>query len=320
MNIKKFTSSLGGGFSRQKLTESFLLTGREMTGETVPCLDIFVDRVPAGMITKNTVGTFNRDYMRDAKSWGKGKNMFENISEVFTALAGMAGNIEDEINASIKKTDNMDSITYKGAILAQYVQTLTFANNYARKFLLYATFLINEESVSKKSLSFDSGLAKPQIEWLYNMSGQFFTAMRILSAVVAAKTMTAGLKAVPELVVSLTDEGVIDALHKPEVLDPFGMTAFGESIPRPKHGFIFTSPAFSIIYHVRMAYTDWEIKKLEAAKVDREALEYRIQALTDSIAGENNPKMEDVIERHTERLMEINSVINKIEGSVHERE
>lgn len=320
MNIKKFTQSLGGGFSRQKLIESFLLTGREMSTETVPCLEEFVKRVPAGMFTKNTVGTFNRDYMRDAKSWGKGKNMFENISEVFAAVGTMSGNIEDEINASIKKTDNMDSITYKGAILAQYVQALTFANNYARKFMLYSTFLINEESVSKKSLTFDSGLSQSQIEWLNNMSDQFFTAMRILSLVASSKSMSTGLKVVPDLVVSLTDESVIAALHKGDVLDPFGMASFGENLSRPKHGFVFTSPAFSIIYHVRMAYADWEIKKLEAAKVDREALEYRIQALTDSIAGENNPKMEEVIERHTERLMEINSVITKIEGSVHERE
>ena len=321
MNTKQYVQSLGKGFSRRKLIETMLTTNRLLTKETLPSLDLFIERIPSSHFTKGTVGDINRDYMRDAKSGGKGKNMYEHISWVFTTLVERAGEVEDEINRNVSESDTADTLNYRGAILAQYVQILQFCDKYVRTMLLLHTALINDEQVGdKKTLSFTSGLSDTQINWLSQTAKYFFMGMRILGKVAGLKSIPAALDMVPDMVVMLTDEGTVSAVYKTTELDPWDMAPFGLVGGRARGSAQgFAPPAYSLIYHIRMAYTDWEIQRLEAAREDRQALEYRIAALSESIAGETNPRMEEVIAKHTERLMSVNAKIAKIEGSVHER-
>lgn len=299
MNPKEYVNSIQG-FSRAHALEDFAVTVKELNETTLHSLEQFQKVLQKQRGNVKAITDFDTNYRRGVKDAGNLKAT-DHILKVLQANAQLAGDVEDQMMKVIPKNADAQSLDYKGANLLQYAQALSFATKFVRKlYLRYTSDLL--AAIPNPSVPFEPATTKPELAWINANFATFYQVMQSLS--LAAKNFKQGMQGVPELTIALADHEALTQVqgHK---LDPFQM------------GLI--SPRFNPIYRLRMAYTDWQLSRYNAAKAERQALEYRIQALTDSQDGKPNPKLEEVIEYETDRLQSLNYKIAQYEEDVNDR-
>lgn len=300
MNPFSFVKDIAQGFNRNRATEDYICTIKELRESTIKMLEDFAEHQGNKPLSKSAA-KWDTGYSKGVPAAPR-KKFHLSMLETFKANLELSGDIEDMMMKAIPKEATAEALDYKAATLVQYAQVLSFASRYTRKLLLVVLADTSAEN-PKATVPFKSGLAKPEIVAMQKEVANFYAAMNTLALV--AKNFAKSIKEIPEINVELSDYEMQKEVSGVQRLDPFQMGFF--------------SARWNPIYHIRMAYTDWVINSYESAKADRMALEYRIQALKDSAEGQSNPKLERAIEYHTEQLQKVNHKIHQIEESVNER-
>lgn len=300
MKITAFVDKIVDGFSRNSTVTVYTSVVKEMQDTTIPSLELFADYVGSDPKAKKVLSKFGKDFVQRLGHGGKGE-FYERILTALNANVAQAGNVEDLIGKLIPKDADALSLDGRAANLVQYVEILGFTNRYIRHLLLSFT-----EDISKGvgGPNFKSGLAAEQIAGLQRNLSAFATAIMVLET--AAPGVERAIKSIPEFNVAGTDIDAMTAANGQAAMDPLRSTGF-------------LSADWNPICAVRMLIEDRVIANYNGAKEDRQALEYRIQALKDARDGTNNPRLEKSIEYHTGRLKEVNHKIEKYEKSVKEK-
>lgn len=296
MKINAFVDRIASGFSRNGVVTVYTSVIKEMSDTTIPALETFVGYVESEPQAAKVLDKFGRDFVTRLGG-GKGK-FYDRLLAGLRANVAQAGDVEDLINKLIPKDADALSLDGRAANLVQYVEILGFTNRYIRQLLLTFTADISK---AMKGPKFESGLAKPQLASLQENLGAFATAATVLE--LAAPGVERAIKSIPEFNVAGTDVDAMTAAHGQAKMDPLRSSGFFSANWNP-------------ICAIRMLITDRVIANYNAAKEERQALEYRIQALIDSKDGTANPRLEKTIEYHTNQLKKLNYEIEKVEESV----
>lgn len=295
MKITAFVDRIASGFSRSGTVTIYTSAIKEMSDTTIPSLELFVSYVQGEPKAQKVLERFGRDYIQ-RMGGGKGK-FYDRMLAALRANVAQAGEVEDLISKLIPKDADALALDGRAANLVQYTEIVVFVNRYIRQLLLSFTADITKAVNGPK---FDSGLAKSELELLARNFNAFVVAMNTLE--LAAAGVERAVKDIPEFNVANSDVEAMAATHGNAKMDPLRMGFF--------------SADWNPICAVRMLITDRLISRYNAAKEERQALEYRIQALMDSRDGTQNPKLEKAIQYHTGRLKELNYEIAKVEESV----
>jgi hypothetical protein len=299
MKITAFVDKIVDGFSRNATVNVHAAVVKEMNDTTIPVLETFIEYVESDSRAKKVISGFGKDFVTRLGRGGKGE-FYDRILAAMNANVAQAGDVEDLIAKLIPKDADAQSLDGRAANLVQYVEIMGFTNRYLRHLLLSFT-----QDITKaiKGPDFKQGLTDSQLKGLQANMSAFATAISVLET--AASGVDRAIKNIPEFNVALTDIDAMTAANGAAKMDPLGTSGFFSADWNP-------------ILAVRMLYEDRIIANYQGAKEDRQALEYRIQALKDSKDGTTNPRLEETINYHTGRLKEVNKKIEKYEASVKE--
>lgn len=297
MKINAFVDKIASGFSRNGTVTVYTSVVKEMNDTTIPMLEQFVQFVESEPKAGKVLDKFGKDFLTRLGGGGKGK-FYDRILVALRANVAQAGDVEDLINKLIPKDADAMSLDGRAANLVQYTEILAFVNKYLRQLLLSFTADIAH---GMGNIKFDSGLAKPQIQALSDNLNSFVVAMVTLE--LASPGVERAIKAIPEFSVANTDIDALVATHGMSKMDPLRTSGF-------------ISANWNPICAIRMLITDRVVANYNAAKEERQALEYRIQALKDSRDGVENPRLEKAIDYHNGQLKKLNYEIEKVERSV----
>lgn len=295
MKINVFLERITGGFSRSKAVEAYVSAVKEMQDTTIPSLELFVSFVESEPRAQKVLDRFNKDFLQ--RMGGGRTKFYDRILTTLRANVSQAGDVEDLITKLVPKDADTMALDGRAANLIQYTEILAFTNRYTRRLLLTFSADISKAVGGPK---FDSGLAKPEVDDLQENLNSFIVAMNTLE--LAAPGVERAIKNIPEFNVANSDVDAMVATHGAGKMDPLRMGFF--------------SAKWNPILAVRMLITDRLIANYEAAKEERQALEYRIQALIDSRDGTENPQLEKAIAYQSGRLKKLNYEIAKVEESV----
>lgn len=296
MKINAFVDKIASGFSRNGTVTIYTSVVKEMNDTTIPVLEQFIAYVESEPKAKKVLDRFDKDFSARI-GHGKGK-FYDRLLAALQSNVAQAGEVEDLIIKLVPKDADALGLDGRAANLVQYTEILGFVNKYVRQLLL--SFTADIANVVSKS-KFSSGLAAPQVKALADNMGSFVTAMVTLE--LAAPGIEKAIKNIPEFSVANTDIDAMVATHGAAKMDPLRTSGFFSANWNP-------------ICAIRMLITDRLVANYNAAKEERQALEYRIQALTDARDGTENPKLEKAIEYQNGRLKQLNYEIDKIERSV----
>lgn len=301
MNPSLFVKSIAGVFSRSRAHEDLVATAKETRETTIHMLEQFVALLAGDskLQPKQWASKWQANYARVVGSGSK--PFYTHMLETLQANMGAMDQAEDILMKEVPRDADAEALDYRAANVVQYVAMVSFVSKYIRMLLLVLLEDVKNNG-APVSAGFQSGLTSHDVKWLNDHVSVFYNCMASLTK--AAKNFKAAIKDIPDINVALSDYEVQRGVSGDKKLDPFAM------------GFVPILP--TVIYHLRMAYTDWVLARYNAAKLERQRLEFLIQALRDAPEG-SNPRLESLIEYNLNQLNKVKFKIKQVEDSVNER-
>jgi len=220
----------------------------------------------------------------------------ENVHLALRNAVDLIPEIVKRVNKNLEIDVAADGLSFKEAALVRLVESLGFYVGYART-LLRATIICESMPGGDKALG--EFFTKNEIAYLTaNMYG-FAIATEVLCG--QKQQILAGLDKIPDVVVS-DEDGVGNGLYNAGNTDPMRLGMWNPQMTN------------SWIYRFRIYRSEKEEAALQVAKEEAQALEYWILSLKQQQqnAG-NDPKIQQQIEYHEERLKKLRYDIKRKE-------
>lgn len=220
----------------------------------------------------------------------------ENVHLALRNAVELIPEIVKRVNKNLEIDVAADGLSFKEAALVRLVESLSFYVGYART-LLRATIICESMPGGDKALG--EFFTKNDISYLTaNMYG-FAIATEVLCG--QKQQILAGLDKIPDVIVS-DEDGVGNGLYNAGNTDPMRLGMWDPQMTN------------SWIYRFRIYRSEKEEAALQVAKEEAQALEYWILSLKQQQqnAG-NDPKIQQQIEYHEERLKKLRYDIKRKE-------
>lgn len=303
MKVLDYIKSLLPNFSKQNVLEDIRITRLVIATVAIPtyekAMPIFANRRMVNPGLQSHWETFRRNV-----KGAQGNNVLAVIDKSFKNMLSTLDMMEKLIEKSYDDEIAGRGLTYYKAAVLQMIESITFAGDYALRYLNYV--LVLEASELKKDAD-EAGvdiddlsevIDPADIRYITDRFIDFCTVMATL--IKPAEKVREEIETVPDIIVDEKTDAIMSSTQGQAKVDPF------------KHGLIPLS--FNIIYHVRMRFAEWQHARYEAAKVEKDALELRILRMKKLLDSGSAPAgLEQQIQYTEKRLAELKLDLKKVE-------
>lgn len=301
MKALQFLKSLLPNFAKQTVLDDIRITRMVITTVTYPAyqdaLKVFGARklVNAGLVKDWDV------YRRNVKG-AQGANTIVAIEKSFKEMIAKLELIEKLVEKDYNDDIEGSGVTYYKAAVLQMLESISFAADYANKYLNYvyvveAGELSDEENGVADEIS--ANIVPADVRFIHDRFLDFCTIMDVLSK--PTEKVQKDFEQIPDMTITEAGAGVVAKSLGDTTLDPF------------RHGFV--PLAMNPIYHVRMKIAEWQHSRYEKAKAEKEALELRKLRLERLLQGKNDPAIQKQIEYTQKRIDDLAEHIRKVENA-----
>lgn len=268
MFLARYLQSMLPSFSKSRIQSDLNNLKTELSSTTLPPMRTMVDTL--------TQKKFHADWCNDVdaqfreKSPIKYRGLF--LNGLFEILQRMEKNIpliEGLIDEYYSDNILRDAMTVMQVNILQYLETMTFVTQYSRR-LANMVVTIELETLQKVE---EYSFTPAEMQWLTRNREDFFTGLNIVSS---EKTQLDGIfRKIPEAVVNENNVNTVTASLGSTRADPFG--------------FSLISARLNPIYHIGMLVAEWQTDRINAAKAEKQALEFKLLAYK-TLAAEDASK------------------------------
>tara|TARA_B100001057_G_scaffold463613_1_gene517915 strand:+ start:133657 stop:134541 length:885 start_codon:yes stop_codon:yes gene_type:complete len=203
------------------------------------------------------------------------------------ALEQSTANVNSIIDLVEKHYSNdvvRDGMTYLKVNINQYIESMSFMSMYARRLLLvvYGLEAMGSSEAADKALSRD-------LNWVRKRFNDFLVCVK--ANLKNDKVLKKELEAIPDMQVKPESAAAVRETVGLDKIDP---NSFG-----------LISARLNPIYHIRMAWTKWQVHRLRQAEEEKELLEFKLAYLRNERSGKKDAKLEEVIERYEARVQKL---------------
>lgn len=294
MKIEHYVRSLLPNFGKSRVLEDLRSISEELTTNTIPCYDNAVatlkgKRWPTDLMNdmevqfEKRVGLFSVNHINTIG------RCLKNCSENVTALI-------DIIDANYASDIMRDGITYLMANQLQYIEVCNFVSPYSRRWLIYTYGAMAMAASDQKDYKMLSESSKEE-EHLRSNKENFILSMRILSK--KPMEVKKNFDKIPDIVADPDKASIASATVGASNLDPLG--------------FNLIPVAVNPIYHVRMAFTQWQVNRHMLMREEKKQLEYKLLALKEMKTGSTiDPRLDKQIDYTEMRIEKLRYKLNRL--------
>lgn len=295
MSIIKYISSLLPSIERSRVEEDIRILTDDISQNTLPPYEAAAE-FNTGKFASSEVNKFNATFGKTIKNVDReiDGNFLQVTFGALTRTLETVNQIEDRLDKYFGKDIIASGMTYQRANILTYLESITFATKYARRLLLWTYH--NEQAASGVKL--DDPFTKAEVKWLFSKRDDFLNVMKVM--VKKPKDIEGAIKLIPDMVII------------PEEVETIKKTVGGNKLDPLNMKFMICNP----IYHIRMAWTEYQVERYEAGKEERCALEYRLLVLKEAKSGKRDAGLERQIEHSENRLSKLNHKLSKMEEGV----
>lgn len=294
MKIANYVSSLLPRIARSDVSKNLEDLRVELRDQTVApyksAADVFNDWSWKTDFAKN----FEKTLDKEVKSRFRG-NYVDVVGQILNRTLETITTLEKLVDRMYAKDIIATALSYSETQLLQLIEVVSFVSKYSRKLLIRTIAM--EIDTQRKKPTVTTRLTPAEVRWLDNNAMLFMHALRALDR--SPADLEKVFKSIPDIEVDVENANNVIASVGAKKLDPLGLSSQG----------VILNP----IYHIRVAYTDWQVARYEAAKEERKLLEYQILDMKNAKAGNEDAKLEKALEYTEDRLSRLNYKIEKIE-------
>lgn len=294
MKIAKYVQSLLPSIEKKTVRKNLDDLRTELRDHTLPPFESSQAMLKSWQFKDKFTQDMDKKFPREVKSRFRG-----NYVEVTYFILKRT---LDNIGAFEKLADQLygpdiikSALSYSETQLLQLIEAVSFAAKYARKMLIYT--LAQEVDLFRDNNLRGREMTQAETNWLYNNQGVFMLVMRALDH--SDKEFHKIFADIPNIDVNEDTMSAVAASVGAKNLDPLSLGFHG----------IVLNP----IYHFRIALTEWQVARYDAAKEERKMLEYQILDLKNALDSKQDPKLEKALEYTQDRVSRLSFKIQKIE-------
>lgn len=285
----KFNTAVMSSLTRANGIQAYTAIIKEINDSTIPVLENFERIMANDAGLKRTGRDINRSLgLNDRAMWPT------EVLRVLRKHVAKENDFEELIIGVVPKSLEIEALDSRSAQVAQYIDNLFFFSEMSRK----VTILEIENAAAAAKLPVESMMTPHDKKEAGKNITQWIQVFKQFSGTADVK-ISEKVLAMPEFAVGQIDEEMIRATYGKGGASPIA------------NGFF--SASWNPIFAIRSYFNQRLIKRYHVAKEQRQALEYRIQALEASRTGENDPRLEKIIEYHTGELKRLTLELSRIE-------
>lgn len=296
MSIGKYVSSLLPSFTRDTIEEDIRILREDLSHNTIPPFEAGAEYFKTEGLKSKSAKDFDKVFHRtvDVPRDIDGDYVYVTYRSLKRALETLRA-LEERLDKTFSKDVSGSAMSYGKANVLRYIETVSFATKYARKLLLW-TYHEEHMHFGRK---LNEPFTKAEVKWLMDNRNGFLYSIKVLKN--KPSEIVKALAAIPDMVVVPEEVPLAEQTVGANKLDPLRMNLV------PVIG--------NLIYHVRMAITEYQVEKYRAGQEEKRALEYRLLALKEARNGEHDAKLEQQIEYTENRIKKLNHKLAKFEES-----
>lgn len=295
MKILDYIASLVPSFDKQRILNNVAALQTELGSTTLKSYQEAGDLFKAKKFKSKWVNDFDSNYhatMRDNRS----ENFVLAIATILKSVPAKLGFLESLIASDFSKDVARSALTYKKATVLKYLELVQFAQDYGNRLLIKVMALETDANSGINSVDDNP----PAIQsWMRQNERAFLDALNVLSMPLA--DIKEKIEEIPDINAIPESAGVVSETVGGHRVDPLGL------------GFIVTT-WMNPIYHLRMAFAEWQVERYKAKQEEKKMLEFRLLALQESYEKKKDPKLQQVIEYTNGRLQSLNRKLSEIES------
>lgn len=295
MILKQFIASLLPSFERNRITEDVDLLRSELKDNVLPAYKSATALTKGRPFKTKLLQDFNGVFILNLPQYRR-VGFIEGTYSILASMPAKLDMLEGMVMELFAKDVTKDTITYRKASILQYLETVRFVNKYAARSLL--RFAAAEtQSLHGSEDNLDQNLTAAELQWLTGNQSAYIAALKVLA--LPEKDLSATLKEIPDIAVVPERMEVVKHTVGDKKLDPLRL------------GFIAADK--NPIYHLRMAYAEWQVKRYQENVEEKRVLELRILALKEAYAGKKDARLAHQIEYTEGRLQKLRYATQQME-------
>lgn len=295
MSIESFVSSLLPSFDSARINEDI-----ESLREDIKDIVLPMHINASNLLKGKSLGAKSSRDLHDAFERRfpeyRSSGYFDGVRKIFDNILKNLTTLENKVPDLFAKDVTRETVTYQKASVLQYLTTVRFATKYAiaalnRVLGNESYYLLHQDS------KIDSFLTEGQLKWHRDNVINFIDALAALN--VSPGVFATTIDSIPQIVVVEKNASTMGVVHGAKVLDPMRLG--------------FVAPRLNPIYHIRMAISEWQVRRLRAKQEEKKMLELRILRLKEVQQNKNDPQLEEVIYYNEGRLQTLQFEIEQFE-------
>ena len=296
MKIEKYVRALLPNFEKRRMIEDMRNLIAELRDITIPSYEKAGEVFKGGHFTSETARQFDKECKERIALY-----RINHINTIHRGLSMALINAEAVIGIISKEYANdimREGITYVIANHLQFIEVVSFASEYARRWLLHL-FGLESMRLEDRDYYEKTAMLREQ-KYLDANRNNFINAIRIVSR--TPERLHEALDSVPDIIVdpdnAIATAGVVGASR----LDPlqFNLIPVG----------------LNPIYYVRLAYSEWQANRYHILREESKQIELRILFMKQakSSTGTRDAKLEQQIEYSEQRLEKLRFKLHRMEN------
>lgn len=288
-------------FSKDEVESQIDFLKEECVKHTYPLFDeivknkVFTGEDPFQSVFAKKYNSFILERMRN-KTKLRNPNTFDLIHFALSTLPEKLDLLNSFMKNKFGDVIVKENITYAQATVLRFLELVEFSLIYARRFINH-TLTCEYEALKSSyvSVSYPDAI----IAWLESNVSYFIDVLNILTK--GKDEFISAIGGIPDVIID-----------KDPTIDDAYVSRAGEAKVDPLYvGLV--PPLWNPIYHVRKMYAVWFHERFEQRKAERELVLLRIeQYIQAKENGEDNARIDQIIEKLNERLQRIDIKIAKM--------
>lgn len=298
MKALEFIRKLLPTFGKKDVREKLRLAVSKLADIIGPTLENFGSVFQAGKFASRYGQEFNAAFLKFVPSNIRSLRnpLLETIERAKDNAIKLGDMLTDHTAKVLKDTIYVEGITYQTVTVLRLIEILDFFGDYTSRFMLR---LVTAESNTQYFNAPENGeLSKSELAWLDEHRAIYFRILELLyedPKVIMTKVMS-----IPEIIVAQGEEAV-----------PVPALMGGAGDPLQLGVVPLLTPMLTAIA-IRRVNND--IEKYERAKKERQAIQMRLEVLSQGGRGAVDARTQSIIEGYERELVLVRAKIAQMEG------
>lgn len=300
MSMISYVKQLSASFQKNDIQKNCEITADSLKTHTIPGYTDAIETFKTFQLKNKEIQAYNTEF-RKICTVPRSGTIIDAISEALQKGVVLLDYMHKNSDTLYSAQETSLGLTYRKATYLRLASTISFANDYSRKFLNYVYTL--ETQSADEQFQIKDNITPAEILFVKTNFLDFCNAIKIMQQTL--DQVTKNVDNLPDAIVSESSDIAFENTLGKAKMDPMGFNNF--SLP------VTVSVRWNLFYHIGSMIASFQVAQYKCAKEEMDLLALRRLNLEKIMAKKPDARLQKEIEHLSSRISGLNYELNKLE-------